>query len=323
MAAPLRGTQTLVGQMGWVFDRPLLTAIEVAWRWIFGVPLLVVCGAQSQRILVSFPPEAAGLANIDPQNPWVAAVQLRNAWALYQPHVAAVAYWLLPVAALAWVVISGLGRSLLLKRLEPSPAPSLRFRPFEMMALQAAWLALFAVTVWGWFRSISWVAATTITPAAEPDLIGYSMGVIFLSLGFFTAWALVNWAFSIAPLVMLLEKRSAIAALGQSLRLGRAMTAKLVEINLVMGIVKLALIVLAMVLSAAPLPFSDQLGAGTLRGISTAALIFYFVGNDYFQVVRLKGFVEFWKMFRGQDGNEPARQQTETAKRNLRKSSCV
>ena len=168
-----------------------------------------------------------------------------------------------------------------------------------MMALQAAWLALFAATCWGWFRSISWVAATTITPAAEPDLIGYSMGVIFLSLGFFTAWALVSWALSIAPLVMLLEKRSAIAALGQSLRLGRAMTAKLVEINLVMGIVKLALIVLAMVLSAAPLPFSDQLGAGTLRGISTVALIFYFVGNDYFQVVRLKGFVEFWKMFRG------------------------
>jgi hypothetical protein len=28
-------------------------------------------------------------------------------------------------------------------------------------------------------------------------------------------------------------------------------------------------------------------------------LIFYFVANDYFQVVRLKGFVEFWKMYRG------------------------
>lgn len=299
MAAPLRGTQSLVGQMGWVFKRPSLTLIEVAWRWLFGVPLLVVCWMQSQRILVSLPPEAAGLANLDPQNPWVAAVQLRNAWALYQPHVAVVARWLLPVAALAWVVVSGLGRNLLLKRIEANPVSSLRFRPLAMMALQAAWLALFAATCWGWFRSISWVAATTITPAAEPDLIGYSMGVIFLSLGFFTAWALVSWALSIAPLVMLLEKRSAIAALGQSLRLGRAMTAKLVEINLVMGIVKLALIVLAMVLSAAPLPFSDQLGAGTLRGISTVALIFYFVGNDYFQVVRLKGFVELWKMFRG------------------------
>ena len=93
------------------------------------------------------------------------------------------------------------------------------------------------------------------------------MWVIFLSLGFFTAWALVSWALSIAPLLMLLEDRSALSSLGQSLRLGKPFTGKLVEINLVMGIVKLALIVLAMVLSAAPLPFSDQLGPDAMHGI--------------------------------------------------------
>jgi hypothetical protein len=27
--------------------------------------------------------------------------------------------------------------------------------------------------------------------------------------------------------------------------------------------------------------------------------VFYFVAGDYFQVVRLKGFVEFWKTYRG------------------------
>jgi hypothetical protein len=182
--------------------------------------------------------------------------------------------------------------------------PALRFRPLAMIVLQAAWLALFLLTCFCWLRSIAWVAAATITPAAEPDLIGYSMGVIFLSLGFFTAWALLSWALSIAPLVMLLEDRSALSALGQSLRLGKPMTAKLVEINLVMGIVKLALIVLAMVLSAAPLPFSDQLGLDALHVVWAVAAIFFFVASDYFQVVRLKGFVEFWKMFRGQQVNE-------------------
>jgi hypothetical protein len=302
MSAPLRGTQSLVGQMGWVFERPLLTALEVAWRWIFGVPFLVLCWTEAQQVLAALPPESAGLTALDPQNPWVAAVQLCNAWALYQSHVAAILCWLLPVAALVWVVVSGLGRSLVLKRMEPS----LRFRPIEMMALQTAWLALFAVTCWGWFRSIAWVAATHITPGAEPDLVGYSIGVIFLSLGFFTAWALASWALSIAPLLMLLEDRSVFSSLGQSLRLGKAMTAKLVEINLVMGIVKLALLVLAMVLSAAPLPFSDQLGSGTLHWISAVAVLFYLVASDYFQVVRLKGFVEFWKMFRGQRNIESA-----------------
>jgi len=100
---------------------------------------------------------------------------------------------------------------------------------------------------------------------------------------------------------MLLEGRSAGSALGQSLRLGKAFTGKLVEINLVMGIVNLALIVLAMVLSAAPLPFSDSLGPDALHWIDALAVVFYFVASDYFQVVRLKGFQEFWKMFRGSE----------------------
>jgi hypothetical protein len=296
MATPLRGTQSLVGQMGWVLARPSLTALEVAWRWLFGVPLLLVCWMQSQKILAALPLESAGVTAIDPQNPWVAAVQLSDAWALYQPHVLAVLCWLAPVVVLAWVVLSGLGRGLVLKRMDPR----LALRPLEMIALQATWLALLAAVSWGWFRSMQWVAATHITPNAEPDLIGYSVWVIFLSLGFFTLWALVSWTLSIATLLMLLEERSALSSINQSLRLGKAFTGKLVEINLVMGIVKLALIVVAMVLSAAPLPFSDQLGPDALHLVWAAATVFYLIACDYFQVVRLKGFQELWKMFRGQ-----------------------
>jgi hypothetical protein len=298
MAAPLRGTQSLVGQMGWVIRRPLLTAIEVAWRWVFGVPLLMVCWAQSQRILAALPPDTAGLSSVDAQNPWVAVVKLSDAWALYQPHVAAVLQWLVPVAALAWIVVSGLGRNLVLKRMERR----LRFRPAEMIALHAAWLVLLAAVGWGWFRSMQWAAATHITASGDPDLVGYSIWAIFLSLGFFTLWALVSWALSVAPLLMLLEDCSAVLALGRSLRLGGAFTGKLVEINMVMGIVKMALIVLAMVFSAAPLPFSDQLGGDALHVVWAGSTVFYLLANDYFQVVRLKGFVEFWKMFRGQAG---------------------
>lgn len=300
MAAPLRGTQSLVGQMAWVFARPSLTLIEIAWRWVFGIPLLAVCAIQARRIFTVLPLDAAGLATLDPQNPWVAVVQLTDAWDQYQPHAVNVLHWLLPAAAVGWTVFSGVGRGLVLKRMEPR----LRFRPMEMIALQAAWLVLLAGTCWGWFRAMQWVATTHITPAGEPDLIGYSMWAIFLSLGFFTVWALISWALSITPLLMLLEGRSAISSLGQSLRLGRAFTGKLVEINLVMGIVNLALVVLAMVLSAAPLPFSDQLGPGAMHGIYFVATVFYLVASDYFQVVRLKSFVEFWKMFRAQQVSE-------------------
>jgi hypothetical protein len=207
------------------------------------------------------------------------------------------AAWVAPIAALAWIVISGVGRGLVLRRIDP--AARLRFRPAAMMMLQAGWLALLGATCWGWFACMEWLVATYISGGGEPDLVGFAMWAIFLSLGFFTLWALVSWPLSIAPLLMLLEDCSALSALGRSLRLGKPFTSKLAEINLVMGIVNLTLIVLAMVFSAAPLPFSDELGADALHWVNLIAVLFYLLASDYFQLVRLKGFEEFWKMFRG------------------------
>lgn len=293
-AARVRGTQSLVAFMGWVIRRPSLPFLEIAWRWLFGLPFLLICWHQAQQMIAAFPIESSGFNAVDTQNPFVAVVQLANVVAYYQPPVLAVLRWLLPLAALAWVVISAIGRNLVLRRMDTR----LRFRPAAMMGLQAAWLALLAVTFWLWFRSMQWAALSHISTNGDPDLIGYAAWAIFLTLAFFTAWALTSWALSVAPLLMLLENRSAVSALAQSLRLGKPFTSKLAEINLVMGIVKLMLIVLAMVFSAAPLPFSDELGPETLRFVAAASTIFYFVASDYFHVVRLKGFMEFWRIFR-------------------------
>jgi len=294
-AVPLRGTQSMVGYMSWVFGRPGLTAIEVGWRWLFGIPLLLVCFRQWALILAGHPLESSGFNSLDAENPWIAAVQLANVITYYQPPVLLVLRWLVPASALAWIVISGLGRNIVLKRMEPG----LRFRPVEMILLQAAWLAMLGATCWCWYRSMQWVSITHISTGGEPDLVGFAIWAIFLSLAFFTLWALISWSLAIAPLLMLLERRPALSSLAQSLQLGKPFTGKLAEINLVMGIVKLALIVLAMVFSAAPLPFSDELGPGAMRFVWIASTVFYLVANDFFHVVRLKGFIEFWRTYRG------------------------
>lgn len=291
----MRGTQSVVGQMGWVFTRPSLTALEVAWRWLFGAPLLAVCWIQAQHILAELPPESAGLNTLDPSNPWISSIKLAAAWDMYRPHVVGVLVWLGPIAAVAWTVLSAIGRNLVLRRMDPR----VPFRPVSLIALQAAWLAVLALTGWAWVRSVGWAAATHIGTGEEPDLVGYMMWVIFLTLGFFTLWALVSWAVSIAPLLVLLENCSPTAALARSLRLGKPFTSKLVEINLVMGIVKLALLVVAMVFSSVLIPFSEEVGAGALHLEWILVSVFYFVASDFFQVVRLKGFIEFWQVFRG------------------------
>jgi hypothetical protein len=43
------------------------------------------------------------------------------------------------------------------------------------------------------------------------------------------------------------------------------------------------------------------LGADALHVVWVAATVFFLVASDYFQVVRLKGFVEFWRMFRSSE----------------------
>lgn len=295
IAQPVRATQKLVDQMGWVFSHPSLTALEIIWRWVFGLPFLFVCWTHAAKILAALPPESTGLTDLDKQNPWVAVVQLADAWERYAPAVVHVLFWLVPAAAVAWAVVAGLGRNLVLKCMEPG----VPFRPVGMMTLQAGWLMVLGLIFFGWFRSIQWVAATHISASGEADLVGYSIWAIFLSLGFFTLWALVSWPFAVAPMVMLLEQKNAISALAASFHLGRQFNGKLMEINLVMGIVKLALIVLAMVFSAAPLPFSDELGSDAMHVVFVGATLFYLVASDFFHVVRLKSYVDFWRTFRG------------------------
>jgi hypothetical protein len=281
--------------MGWVFTRPSLTALEVAWRWLIGAPLLAVCWIQTQHILSDLPPESTGLNTLDPSNPWVSSIKMAAAWDMYRPHILTVLQWLAPIAAVAWIVVSGIGRNFVLRRMDSR----LPFRPAALISLQAAWLAMLALAGWAWFRCIGWAAATHIGTGEEPDLVGYTMWVIFLTLGFFTVWALASWAVTIAPMLVLLEDCGPAAALARSVRLGKPFTSKLVEINLVMGIVKLALLVVAMVFSSVLIPFSQEVGAGALHLEWLIVSLFYFVASDYFQVVRLKGFVEFWHKFRG------------------------
>ena len=171
-----------------------------------------------------------------------------------------------------------------------------------MILLQAIWMTALLLCFWLWYRGVAWAAVTHITSATEPDLIGYLCWLISISLGIFTAWALLSWTITMAPVLYFLESETAPlspwSALVRSFRLGKSFSGKLLEVNLVMSIVKIALIVLAMVFCAAPLPFSDQFGPDALHSLYLLIGVLFLIGNDYFHVVRLKSFVEFWRFYR-------------------------
>jgi hypothetical protein len=305
----LRATQSLVSHMGFVWRHPSLTAIEVAWRWIFGVPFLVVAWGQAQQILARIPPDSVGLDRLDFQNPWLSSVLLADAISRYEGPVTSVLRWLLPVGVVCWAIVSGVGRALVLARmntLDPTGKPGggsfLRKLP-GYIGLQVLWMLALLACLWLWYRAVGWACATHITIGAQPDLLGYLCWLIFLSLGIFVLWALLSWTLAMAPLLLFLEgdgrPGAALRALARSFSLGNALSGKLMEVSLVLAIVKIMLIVLDMVFSAAPLPFADAFGPDALHVLYVVVFVGFLIGNDFFHVVRLRSFVALWRHYRG------------------------
>lgn len=304
-----RGTQSFVEILGHCWRRPSLLALELLWRWSFGIPLLALLATAALRIwnATSAQIHATGLFDFSLQFPLNGAVSIAETYEVLRGPVAHTAAWLLPVAIVAWALAAGLGRNRVLRRYDPSlpwrfPATVV----LEMLRIVAL-CASFAL----WFVLIHWAANFSLAGTAldnetsgEPNLVLYCALVIVISLGIFVVWALLSWIFSIASLLCVLERRSIAGSLRRSLRLG-PLAGKLIEINLVMNIVKIALIVLAMVFSATPLPFEAEIHGSALYFWWVGVTLLYLLASDFFQVARIAAFVELWKVYAAPPSQTP------------------
>jgi hypothetical protein len=314
-----RGTQSFVEILGLVWRRPSLVALELLWRWAFGIPLLAVLGWTGAQIWAETAAKlrATGVFDFSLEYAWQGAISVSDAIDVLRGPVVHAAAWIVPLAMAGWTVAAGLGRNAVVRRYRPETA----WRPGAMIALQLLRAIALGATYALWFAAVRWAANFTLTQGAdvggaqgEPNLVLYSALVILLSLGIFTGWAVVSWVFSIAPLLALLEGCGVGASLARSFRL-RALRGKLVEINLVMGIAKLGLIVLAMVFSATPLPFADAVGGMALYAWWVVVTVAYLVASDFFQVARLVAFVELWGAVPAQNGEDLSPQSSQSTRR--------
>ena len=297
----VRGTQSLVHTLAGCWSRPSLLVLEIAWRWLFGAPALLLLYHEGARIYAATASqiEATGIEQFALQDPMRGAVMVADVFAVLWPPVLHTALWLLPLLAVGWSIVSGAGRNLVLRRYDPE----LPMRPLPLIVLQLLRIVALGGSFAGWFAAIHWAANYALS-GAEPNLVLYCALVMCLSLGIFSVWALLSWVFSIAPLLVLLEDRGIVSSLYRSMRLG-SLTTKLVEVNLVMGIVKMALIVLAMVFSATPLPFESVMQGAPLYIWWTVVTLLYLAASNYFQVARLVAFIQFWRLWQGSQKSSP------------------
>ena len=296
-----RTTQGFVANLSWVRQRPLLTLIEVAWRWCFGVPALLLVYRAVSRALAVVPWQATGIQNLSVSqlliDPLTASTTLANFAAVVAPPLYQAVAWLAPLLLLAWAIVSGAGRTVLLRRMDAT----LHARPVTMMLLQVTrMLPLVAAFAAWWFGLRALAAGSILQPIAaggEPQIMVYVGGAIVLTLTLFVLSAAVGWVFSIAPLLAMVNGTGAFGSLRDALRI-RSIRGSLVEINMVLGIVKIALIVLAMVFSACPLPFQTVTTPEFLFWWNIAVGIWYFLASDFFHVARLAAYLRLWKTAR-------------------------
>ena len=114
------------------------------------------------------------------------------------------------------------------------------------------------------------------------------------SLSLYVLWGVVSWPFYLAPLLAMQLGVGPGAALKAAFASG-AVRGKLVEINLVMNIVRIALIVLAMVFSASPLPFSSVETQTFLNFWWGGVGLLYLGISDYFHVVRAAAYERLYR----------------------------
>jgi hypothetical protein len=292
----VRGTQSFVHTLSECWRRPSLTALEVLWRWVYGVPALLVLWYEGSKILRETPVDFAALRGMTVTDPMGAAATLAKAMDMLLPRVVSVAVWLGPLLVVVWVVVSSMGRTVVLRRADGR----LHRRVATLIALQSirviALLGSFAVWFWCMDQVAEWTVTGPVATGGEPNLVGYFSLVIVVTLGLFTLWAVVSWALSVAPLLAMLKGLGVSGSLTAAFQLG-PLKAKLVEINLVMGIVKIALIVLAMVFSATPLPFESVTTPEFLFWWWVGVTVLYFLGSDFFHVARQVAYLQLWRAY--------------------------
>jgi hypothetical protein len=292
-AAPLRGTQSFVHTLAACWKRPSLTALEVLWRWAYGAPALALIVYEALGVWRTAQVDLLALWQISLLDPMSAAATLTQVSMQLLSPALRVAEWLAPLLLAAWIIVSSFGRVLVLRRFDAQ----LHARPATLMHLQAARMAVLLTSFALWFASLQAAAMVAITlPIAsgrEPNLVLYCALVIVATLGMFTLWAVVSWILSVAPLLAMRDNLGAAASLAAAFRLG-PLRSKLIEINLVMGIVKIALIVLALVASACPLPFESVTTPQFMLCWYAVVTVLYLLASDLFHVVRLVAYLELW-----------------------------
>jgi hypothetical protein len=289
-----RGTQSFVYVMSAVWRRPSVAGLEILWRWVIGAPLIALIAYEASRAAAGKTVDIAALERMTVFQPVAAFHTIDAAMATIVPVAKPIVLWLFPLAFVGWLIAASLGRTVVLRRFDHK----LYSRPVTLLVLGGLRAALLTALWVLWFKLILKAGQISIIGSAarggEPNLVLYCAMLICGTLVLYVLWGVVSWPFYLAPLLAMQRNTGPIAALQAAFR-STSVWGRLIEINLVMNIVRIALIVLALVFSASPLPFSNVETQTFLNCWWSGVMLLYLSMSDYFHVVRSAAYLLLWR----------------------------
>ncbi len=274
---------------GWraITQAPLLILCEISWRWTFGIALWAVIAYIAFSSLGQVQITDTEIKLLRALDPYASSYVLLRVMNAIVPVVLRVFVYTLPALIVLWIAAATFGRAATLKALLGERARKVRWSALVGVNLLRVLVVFAAVLA---FVGTSILIGRMFR--GEPELLG---AAILLGLGvnllILSAWSLLNWFLTLAPIFVLRDGAGTFGALGSSLDLFRAHSGAYMGAAVGLALVRLALITVVSVLSVIPLGMigTSPMMAAIVVGI-TLALI-YWALTDAVQIWRIAAYV--------------------------------
>ena len=202
----MNGSSPIRDGFGAIHRNPAIAAIEIAWRWSFGLIATILLLLGSRAFLSGLQlseGDTQALRGDDPTMIAATLVHILQQEGVLQRFFGIMAVVAIP-SAIVWIAAATLGRIATLKRLRPGSDVNAK----AILGLSTARAALLFAAVIAWYLWTFVCAILTTRPGATSYPLYSFLSMISLPV-IAIIWGLLNWVLSLAPVLAVREGASA------------------------------------------------------------------------------------------------------------------
>jgi len=262
---------------------PALLLIEIAWRWSFGIIVILLLAASIFLVLGSISIDSQRLQSLARLNLWQSAQIVADSLVVAVHQLLRIGVSATLFLAFCWICLSAFGRYATLKR------PAFGHEPqicscFAINAARAA-VSVGAIALWIAIGLIAGVVGSVGRSDAlpHPGIVVAILGPALVLL--LAAWSLANWYLSLAPLFLAPHWQLSISMVWNFLRWHRD---QIIEISIASGILRAVVFLAAFMLSFAVAAIVSN--PRVLMADLIAISLLYCLITDFIYVARLAAY---------------------------------